>query len=83
MRAAIWRYSNQLIASFHPHLRHVPTALSQTVMKVARTKLPSMLRKQSIQRCCLGVVKLRIRTFEMIRTPTTAVKEAPETTLRL
>ena len=83
MLAATWRYSTQLIASFHPHLRPVPIAISQVGMKVVRTKLSSMLRKQTIQRCCLGVSKLRICTFEVIRKPTTAVKEAPETTFRL
>jgi hypothetical protein len=83
MRAAIWHYSSQLIVSFHPHLRHVPTAVSQAGMKATQTKLPSMLRKQTIQLCCLRVIKLRIRTLEMIRKPTRAVKEAPETTLRL
>ena len=58
MRAAIWRYSSKLIVSFHPHLLHVTIALSQAGMKVARTKLPPVLRKRTIQRRCLGVRKV-------------------------
>jgi hypothetical protein len=58
MRAAFWRYSNHVIVSCHPHLRHVPTVLSQADAKVARTKLPSMLRKLTIQCCCLWGLKV-------------------------
>ena len=66
-----------------PASQCAPGLTHRQCKKVARTKLPSMLRQQTVQRCCRGVVRLRIRTFEMIREPTTAEKEAPETTLRL